>query len=80
MVEKGIDRSLSDIKEQFPGKIIVGFIGRLYKWKNVESFIRAYYLLDREVQEYIQPVIVGYGEDLERLRALDRDGRFYFTG
>lgn len=80
IVESGVDTSLSNIREQFPGKTIIGFIGRLYKWKNVESFIQAYYLLDIEVREKIQPVIVGYGEDLERLQALDRDRRFYFTG
>lgn len=80
IIETGVDRSLSDIKDKFPWKIIVGFIGRLYKWKNVESFIRAYYQLDTKMREKIQPVIVGYGEDLERLKILDRDERFYFTG
>lgn len=80
IAESGVDTSLSDIREQFPGKIIIGFIGRLYKWKNVESFIQAYYLLDPEIREKIQPVIVGYGEDLERLKIFDWDKKFYFTG
>lgn len=75
-----VDTSISDLKGRFPDKTIIGFIGRLYKWKNVESFIRAYYLLDPKEQENIQPIIVGYGEDLERLKKLDYAGKFYFTG
>ncbi|EKD44101.1 MAG: glycosyl transferase group 1 [uncultured bacterium (gcode 4)] len=80
VVETGINKSLSDIKDKFSWKILVWFIGRLYKWKNVESFIRAYYELDDDTKEKIQPVVVGYGEDLERLKILDRENRFYFTG
>lgn len=60
-----------NIKEKFNDKIIIGYIGRLYKWKNVESLIKSYYLFDNELKEKIQIVIVWDWEDFERLKKMD---------
>ncbi|MEI6119284.1 MAG: glycosyltransferase [bacterium] len=54
-------------------------MGRLYKRKNVENMITAYYSLDKNIQNKLQIVIVGDGEDFKKLQALDIDKRVYFT-
>ncbi|MDD2907169.1 MAG: glycosyltransferase family 4 protein [Candidatus Gracilibacteria bacterium] len=69
-----------NLKQKFNNKIIIGYIGRLYKWKNVESLIKSFYLLDNEIKEKIQFVIVGDGEDFLRLKRLDINNNIYFTG
>ena len=68
-----------NLKKQFPWKIIIWFVWRLYKWKNIESLIKAYYKLDEQIKEKIQLVIVWDGEDLERLKKLDIENKIYFT-
>ncbi|MDC0506140.1 glycosyltransferase family 4 protein [Candidatus Gracilibacteria bacterium] len=70
----------NQLKNKFPNKTIIGFVGRLYKWKNVDSLIRAYYTLDKKILDKSQLVIVGNGEDLERLKKLDTKKIVYFTG
>lgn len=71
---------VEDLHNKFKNKIIVGFIWRLYKWKNVESLINAYYNLDDNIKNKIQVVVVGDGEDLKNLKMLDKDDKIYFTG
>ncbi len=70
---------VENLHEKFPDKYIVWFIGRLYKRKNVENMITAYYSLDKNIQNKLQIVIVGDGEDFKKLQALDIDKRVYFT-
>ena len=55
------------------------FIGRLYKWKNVESLVKAYYGISKELQDKIQIVVVWDWEDSEYLKSLDKDHKVYFT-
>lgn len=69
----------NDLKKQFQWKIIVWFLWRLYKWKNVESLIKSYYKLDKNLKDKIQIVIVWDGEDLDRLKKLDKNNLAYFT-
>lgn len=69
-----------NLKEKYEWKIIVWFIWRLYKWKNIESLIKAYYLLDSNLKDKIQIVIVWDWEDLKRLNSLDIDNKIYFAG
>ena len=71
---------VEDLHKKFKDKIIVGFIWRLYKRKNAESLINAYYNLDENLKNKIQVVVVGDGEDLENLKTLDKDNKIYFTG
>ncbi len=68
-----------NLKQKFNNKIIIWYIGRLYKWKNVESLIKSFYLLDTEIKEKIQVVIVWDWEDFLRLKKLDIDNNIYFT-
>ncbi len=75
------DLEKNNLKQQFPGKIIVGFVGRLYKRKNVESLIKAYYQLKDErekIKDEIQIVVVGDWEDYDRLKNLDTENLIYF--
>lgn len=70
---------VEDFHKKFPGKYIVWFIGRLYKRKNVENLIKAYYSLDKNIQNKLQIVVVGDWEDFNKLHALDIDKCVYFT-
>ena len=72
-----------DIKETFKDKIRLCFVGRLYKWKGVENIIKAYIDLPKDLKEKMVLIVVGYGEDLERLKILAGDylnNGIYFTG
>ncbi len=68
-----------DIKNKYKNKIIVWFLWRLYKWKNIDTLIKAYYNLDKHLQNKIQLVVVWDGEDIERLTKLDIQNKIYFT-
>ncbi|AAB99071.1 TPA: glycosyltransferase family 4 protein [Methanocaldococcus jannaschii] len=71
------------IKEKFKNKIKLCFVGRLYKWKGVENIIKAYVDLPKDLKEKIILIVVGYGEDLERLKKLAGNylnNGIYFTG
>jgi len=70
---------VEDIHKKFPGKIIIWYIGRLYKRKNIESLIKAYYISPDEIKKKIQVVVVGDWEDLERLKKMDTQKQIYFT-
>jgi len=70
---------VDNLKEKFKWKIIIWYLWRLYKWKNVETLIKAYYKLDNILQNKIQIVIVGDWEDFERLKKIDLDNKIYFT-
>ncbi|ADG14102.1 glycosyl transferase group 1 [Methanocaldococcus infernus ME] len=72
-----------EIKERFKDKIKLCFVGRLYKWKGVENIIKAYKLFPKELREKVVLIIVGYGEDLERLKRLSGEylnNGIYFLG
>lgn len=70
---------VEDLHKKFPDKYIIWFIWRLYKWKNIETLISSYYRTDKKLQNKIQIVVVGDGEDLERLQKLDKYNKVYFT-
>lgn len=75
-IEKNITRNARD-------KIKLCFVGRLYKWKGVENIIKAYKELPKNIKEKTVLIIVGYGEDLKRLKKLSGDhldNGIYFTG
>jgi len=74
-----IIKQKEDLKTKFNNKIIVWYIWRLYKWKNVESLIKSYYLLEEYIKDKIQLVIVWDWEDFERLKKLDMENKIYFT-
>jgi len=52
------------------GKIIITFVGRLYKWKGVEQTIKAIQSLPEKTKEKIVFLIIGDGEDFSRLSKL----------
>lgn len=68
-----------NLHDQFPDKIIIWFVGRLYKRKNVDRLIQAYYKVCTHIT-HIQLVIVGDGEDMDRLVSQDVDGIVHFVG
>ncbi len=80
---RGVDfpkiKNYTFLTEKYSDKIIVWFVWRLYKWKNIETLIEAYRWLDKVLKNKIQLVIVWDGEDLDRLIQLDIKKDIYFT-
>jgi glycosyltransferase involved in cell wall biosynthesis len=79
VIYRGIDFSIIDsvapsreIRERFPGKIILATAARLYKWKGIECTIEAIRLLPEHLRSQIMFLIIGDGEDFERLQRLSR--------
>ena len=70
---------VESLSQKFPWKKIIGFVGRLLKWKNVESLIIAYNNILNNWENNIQLVIVGDWEDLDRIQKIDKDNQIYFT-
>ncbi len=70
---------VENLKEKYPNKIIVWYIGRLYKWKNVSSLISVYYSLEENFKQRIQLIIVWDWEDFENLVLQDKEKQIYFT-
>lgn len=68
-----------DLKVQFPWKIIIGFIWRILKWKNVDTLIKAYYQLNTDLVNRIQIVVIWDGEELQNLKKLDTKSKIHFT-
>ncbi len=60
------------IREQYSNKIIITFVGRLYKWKGVENSIKAIKRLPAHLKKKIIFLIIGYGEDFEYLKDLSK--------
>lgn len=60
------------IKEKYKGKTIITVVGRLYKWKGIAHSIEAILSLPQELQNRVVFLIVGDGEDFERLKGLAR--------
>lgn len=75
-----LNADVVNLKKKYPNKIIMWYVGRLYKWKNIESLIGAYNQLDMSIKNKIQVVIVGDGEDLERLKRISADFNISFFG
>lgn len=69
-----IDKIQPDLKmkERFNDKIIISFVGRLYKWKGVENSILAIKSLPKEIKEKIVFLIIGDGEDFNHLKNSSR--------
>jgi len=89
IIKRGVDFDLYEknsskkLLKKFDGKVKVCFLGRLYKWKGVENAIYAYKNLSVAVQKKCVYLVVGYGEDLDRLKRVAGDylnNGIYFLG
>lgn len=67
------------LHNKFPEKIIVWYIGRLYKWKNVHNLIWAYYELEKNIQDQIQLVIVWDWPEYNNLMKSDVEKKIFFS-
>ena len=63
-------------KEKFKDKIIISFLGRLYKWKGVENSVLAIKSLPEELKKRIVFLIVGDGEDFSRLKEISKNENY----
>lgn len=58
------------LHQRYPNKTIITTAARLYQWKGIENTIEAIRSLPKELQSKIVFLIVGDGEDFERLKKL----------
>lgn len=76
VITRGIDfdfYNLEDnlkLKNKFKGKVVIGTLCRLYKWKGIENVVKAYKKLPEEIKKDTVYLIVGGGEDYLRLKKL----------
>ncbi|QQS15826.1 MAG: glycosyltransferase family 4 protein [Candidatus Moraniibacteriota bacterium] len=62
----------TEVRARHHGKVILTFIGRLYKWKGVADSITAIRSLPEEIKNKIVFLIVGDGEDFSSLKKLSQ--------
>lgn len=69
---ENIDAIIPDFefKNKHKGKIIISFVGRLYKWKGIENSIKAIMQLPEDIKERIIFAIIGDGEDYKYLKSI----------
>lgn len=58
------------LHQRYPNKTIITTAARLYQWKGIENTIAAIRALPKELQSKIVFLIVGDGEDFDRLKRL----------
>ena len=77
IIRRGVDFEIYsnsiNYKLDYSGKTIISFVGRLYKWKGVENSIKAFLSLSAKIRKNCVFVIVGDGEDFNRLSELCGD-------
>ncbi len=73
MIYRGVDFEIYNNKsdkatdKEFKGKVKFLFVGRLFKWKGVIQSIKAYQSLPKDLQSQSVLLVIGDGEDLDRL-------------
>ncbi len=80
---KEIDNINTDttIKKKYTDKIVITFVGRLYKWKGVENSIKAIKSLPIKIKKDIIFIVVGDGEDFKHLKNVAKnETAIAFTG
>lgn len=77
IIYRGLDLKFIDkiepnlaLKEKYRDKIIISFVGRLYKWKGVEKSIQSIIQLPKETKDRIIFLIIGNGEDFCHLKKI----------
>lgn len=61
------------IRQEYSGKIIIATAARLYKWKGIENTVEAIRSLSEDTRSKIVFLIIGDGEDFDRLQKLSVD-------
>ncbi len=69
-----------EFKKQQSDKIIISWAGRLYKWKGVENTIKAIKNLPEEIKKRVIFVIIGDGEDFQRLKKISDESILMLKG
>jgi len=80
VIYRGLDFAAMDtakpdeeMKNKYRDKIIINWTGRLYKWKGVEKSILAIKSLSEDIKKKIVFLIIGDGEDFDRLKEIAKD-------
>lgn len=69
---EGIDTVMPDttFQKKYAGKIILATAARLYKWKGIDTTLASIRELPEEIRSQIVFLIIGNGEDYQRLQTL----------
>lgn len=83
MIFSEMDEAISDteLRQTYAGKIIIATAARLFKWKGIDNTILAIQALPDTVKEKIVFLIIGDGEDRDRLeKIVTQKDLIVFTG
>lgn len=87
VIYRGIDFDAIDaiptdlsVQERYPGKTIIATAARLYKWKGIENTVEAIRALPEDIRSKIIFLIIGDGEDFDRLKKLSQGLPIEMTG
>jgi glycosyltransferase involved in cell wall biosynthesis len=79
VIYRGLDFDAIDVvptndilREKYAGKTIIATAARLYKWKGIENTIEAIRILPDDLKSKIIFLVIGDGEDFNRLKKLSR--------
>lgn len=79
LIYRGLDLPAYDkippeaaLVQEYPGKVLVAWAGRMYRWKGVLDIIAAVGMLPADPRNRIQLILIGDGEDRERVVAASR--------
>lgn len=84
VITRGVDfeiyekKKREDVSKKFKGKIIIGTVCRLYEWKKIDNVINAYKSLPKKVQDKCVYLVIGDGEDMEKLQ--EKAGKYLNNG
>jgi glycosyltransferase involved in cell wall biosynthesis len=80
VIYRGLDMKKIDIipanqhiQKEYFNKIIITFVGRLYKWKGIENSIHAIRQLSPTIKNKLIFLIIGDGEDFVHLKKLSKN-------
>lgn len=87
VIYRGLDFASMDsipedsiIRKRYAGKTIITTAARLYKWKGIENTIEAIRSLPENLKSKIVFLIIGDGEDFDRLKKLSQGLPIEMTG
>lgn len=79
LLYRGLDLAAYDavvpetaLVQKYPGKVLVAWAGRMYRWKGVLDIVTAISMLPADVRNRTQLILIGDGEDRDRIVAASR--------
>lgn len=87
VITRGVDFDYIDkikanlkIKAKYKDKIIIGFAGRIIHWKGLQNALEGFNKLDKKVRNKCVFLVIGNGQDFDKLKDKYEDKNILFLG